>query len=144
MSAAPASPNRSRFWVWPWRPPRVVADAAWKLAGTADRVVAGWRAPHPEVKLVDSTYLGYMKQGPERRAAQLHDAGIDVVNLHRSEWTGGLTALFHRFDLLCFGWDCQLERHLEETLDHGTDGVYNDHVDRMVDAIAAAYPSTQA
>jgi glycerophosphoryl diester phosphodiesterase len=104
------------------------------------RLVASWRRPHPEVKLVDSTYVGYMKQGPERRAAQLQAAGIDVVNLHRSEWSGGLTALFHRFDVLCFGWDCQLERHLEETLDHGTDAVYSDHVDRMVDAIAAAYP----
>ena len=68
------------------------------------------------------------------------EAGIDVVNLHRSEWSGGLTALFHRFDVLCFGWDCQLERHLAETLDHGTDAVYSDHVDRMVDAIAAAHP----
>jgi glycerophosphoryl diester phosphodiesterase len=105
------------------------------------RVVAAWRRPHPDVRLVDSTFLGYMKQGPERRAAQLGDAGIDVVNLHRSEWSGGLTALFHRFGVLCFGWDCQLERHLAETLDHGVDAVYSDHVDRMVDAIAAAYPA---
>ena len=104
------------------------------------RVVATWRRPHPDVKLVDSTYVGYMKQGAERRAAQLQGAGIDAVNLHRSEWSGGLTALFHRFDVLCFGWDCQLERHLEETLDHGIDAVYSDHVDRMVDAIAAGLP----
>src|SRR5690606_5665702 len=103
-------------------------------------LVATWRRPYEDVKLVDSTYLGWMKQGPERRAAQLGAAGIDVVNLHRSEWSGGLTALFHRFGVLCFGWDCQLERHLDETLDHGADAVYSDFVDRMVDAIAAAYP----
>jgi len=103
-------------------------------------VVAAWREPYPDVRLVDSTRLGRMKQGPERRAAQLADAGIDAVNLHRSDWTGGLTTLFHRFDRLTFGWDCQLERHLDETLDHGIDGVYSDHVDRMTDAIAKAYP----
>ena len=103
-------------------------------------LVATWRAPFPDVKLVDSTRLQRMKQGPERRAAQLTDAGIDAVNLHRSDWTGGLTALFHRFDRFAFGWDCQLDRHLDELLDVGIDAVYSDHVDRMVDALAAAFP----
>lgn len=104
------------------------------------RVVAGWRRPFPEVRLVDSTRLARLKQGPERRAAQLADAGIDCVNLHRSDWNAGLVALFHRFDRLAFGWDCQLERHLADLLDLGVDAVYSDHVDRMVDALAAAYP----
>jgi glycerophosphoryl diester phosphodiesterase len=104
------------------------------------QVVAGWRRPFPEVRLVDSTRLARLKQGPERRAAQLADAGIDCVNLHRSDWNAGLVALFHRFDRLAFGWDCQLERHLAELLDLGVDAVYSDHVDRMVDALAAAYP----
>src|SRR3954453_11048093 len=44
--------------------------------------VAGWRGIHDEVRLVDSTRLKTMRQGPERRAAQLADAGIDAVNLH--------------------------------------------------------------
>jgi glycerophosphoryl diester phosphodiesterase len=81
-----------------------------------------------------------MPRGPERRASDLAAAGIDAVNLHRSEWSGGLTALFHRFGVLAFGWDCQHERQLDETLDHGVDAVYSDHVDRMVDALDRAYP----
>jgi glycerophosphoryl diester phosphodiesterase len=101
-------------------------------------LVASWRSPFPEVKLVDSTHLRRMKPGPERRAAQLAAAGIDAVNLHRSEWTAGLTTLFHRFEVLAFGWDAQLPRHLDELLDTGVDAVYSDHVDRMVDALAAA------
>ncbi|MBA2280827.1 MAG: glycerophosphodiester phosphodiesterase [Actinomycetota bacterium] len=100
-----------------------------------------WRRPFADVRLVDSTHLKAMKQGPERRAAQLSAAGIDAVNLHRSEWSGGMTSLFHRFDRLAFGWDCQLERHLAELLDVGIDAVYSDHVDRMVDAIATAFPA---
>jgi glycerophosphoryl diester phosphodiesterase len=101
-------------------------------------LVASWRRPFPDVRLVDSTRLARMKQGPERRAAQLAEAGIDAVNLHRSDWSGGLVALFHRFERHAFGWDAQLERHLDELLVLGIDGVYSDHVDRMVDAISRA------
>ena len=75
---------------------------------------------------------------PERLAAQLSEDGIDAVNLHRSEWTGGLTTLFHRFGRLAFGWDAQHERMLTELLHMGIDGVYSDHVDRMMEAVARA------
>jgi glycerophosphoryl diester phosphodiesterase len=100
--------------------------------------VAEWRARCAEVRLVDSTFLGHMPEGPEPRAAALARAGIDAVNLHHSEWTGGLTALFHRFEVLCFGWDAQFERTLDDLLDTGIDGVFSDHVDRMVDALGRA------
>ena len=66
------------------------------------------------------------------------------MNLHHSEWTGGLTALFHRFEVLCFGWDAQHARILDGLLDAGVDGVYSDHVDRMVDALRARQLSDAA
>jgi glycerophosphoryl diester phosphodiesterase len=119
--------------------------AAARAAGAADRLwlchhdwqlVATWRQANPDVRLVDSTRLRAMRDGPERRASQLAAAGIDAVNLHVSDWTGGLTTLFHRFEVVCLGWDAQLERVLAEVLDAGIDGVYSDHVDRMVDAVA--------
>lgn len=118
--------------------------AAARAAGASERLwlchhdwtlVASWRATCPEVHLVDSTRLKAMRQGPERRAAQLAAAGIDAVNLHASDWSGGLTTLFHRFGVLCLGWDAQLERVLDQLLDAGIDGVYSDHVDRMVDRL---------
>jgi glycerophosphoryl diester phosphodiesterase len=101
------------------------------------RVVATWRERSEAIVLVDSTRLHRMKEGPERRAMSLRDAGIQVVNMHESDWTGGLTTLFHRFGLQCFGWDAQLPRVLDQLLAKGVDAVYSDHVDRMVDAIAA-------
>jgi glycerophosphoryl diester phosphodiesterase len=104
-------------------------------------VVAGWRQANAEVRVVDSTRLDRIKEGPERRAAGLSAAGIDAVNMHHVDWTGGLVALFHRFDVLAFGWDAQLPRVLGELVDMGIDALYSDHVDRMVDAVAAAYPS---
>lgn len=100
--------------------------------------VAEWRQRCAEVRLVDSTFLGHMPDGPERRAAKLAEAGVDAVNLHHTEWTGGLAALFHRFGVLCFGWDAQHERILDGLLDAGLDAVYSDHVDRMVEAINRA------
>jgi glycerophosphoryl diester phosphodiesterase len=90
-----------------------------------------------DVRLVNSTKLGRMKQGPERRAAELSSAGIDAVNLHHTEWTGGLTTLFHRFRRACLAWDLQFEHQLRPIVRMGIDGVFSDHVDTMVDAIAA-------
>ena len=104
------------------------------------RVVASWRELDPDVKLVDSTRLKWMKEGPERRAAQLAEAGIDAVNMHVSDWTGGLTTLFHRFERYAFAWDAQYERQLDELVDMGIDGVFSDHTDRMTGVIAKYFP----
>ena len=94
--------------------------------------VASWRGLHPRIRLVDSTRLERIEEGPERRAARLAAAQIDAINLHQSDWTGGLIALFHRFGLACLGWDAQHERQLDHLFRIGIDGVYSDHVDRMV------------
>ena len=102
------------------------------------QLLTEWRKEFDDVHLVDSTKLRAMRQGPERRAAQLSAAGIDAVNLHETEWTGGLTTLFHRFGVLAFGWDAQHERIIRNLVRMGIDGVYSDHVDRMVDVIGAA------
>lgn len=99
-------------------------------------LVATWRRQAEGAQLVDSTRLAKVKEGPERRAMSLRDAGIDCINMHESDWTGGLTTLFHRFGIECFGWDAQLPRTLRQLLHRGVDGVYSDHVDRMVDALA--------
>jgi glycerophosphoryl diester phosphodiesterase len=104
------------------------------------RLVASWRDLDPDIKLVDSTRLRAMKDGPERRAAQLAEAGIDAVNLHVSDWTGGLTTLFHRFECYALAWDAQFERQLDEVLDMGIDGVFSDHTDRMISSIEKFFP----
>ena len=96
---------------------------------------AEWKQRWADVKTVDSTRRSRIKEGPERRGATLAAAGVDAVNLHWSDWNGGLTTLFHRFDLVVFGWDCQHRRQLDALLRMGIDGLYSDHVDRMVDAI---------
>jgi glycerophosphoryl diester phosphodiesterase len=97
--------------------------------------------PLTTAHLVDSTRLSRIAEGPERRAATLRDHGIDAINMHHTDWTGGLTVLFHRFDRVAFGWDVQLARHLTNAVRMGLDGLFSDHVDRMHDAISAELPA---
>lgn len=108
----------------------------WLCHPNLDTLVA-WRARSPDVRLVNTTRLQHLPRGPERRAAELAAGGIDAINLHHSDWSGGLTTLFHRFERLTFGWDAQHERVLRGLLRMGIDGVYSDWVDRMVDVARA-------
>jgi glycerophosphoryl diester phosphodiesterase len=89
------------------------------------------------VRLVESTRLQRLKEGPERRAATLMNEGIDVLNMHHSDWNGGLVTLLHRFGRLAFGWDMQFPEVLQPALRMGLDGIYSDWVDRMIDAYRA-------
>lgn len=98
-----------------------------------------WHELWPDINMVHSTRLDRLKHGPERHGAELAEAGIACVNMRQPDWTGGLTTLFHRFGIHCFAWDVQLDRNLAEILDMGVDGLYSDHVDRMMSAHAAAY-----
>jgi len=89
------------------------------------------------VKLVDSTRMSRIKEGPERRAATLANEGIDAVNMHHSDWNGGLVTMFHRFERVALGWDMQTDEVLRRCMRMGLDGVFSDYTDRMVDAYTA-------
>ena len=96
--------------------------------------VAEWRSRWSDLRLVHSTRLERLDGGAERHAARLFDAGIDAVNFRAPDWTGGLTTLYHKFDIYCFGWDVHLERVSWELLDMGMDAIFSNHVDRMLAA----------
>lgn len=86
------------------------------------------------IRLLQTTRLERIKGTPERRADYLARHRIDGINLHRTDWNGGLVALFHRFGLHAFGWDMQQEHELRDGLRMGLDAVYSDRVDVMTDA----------
>jgi glycerophosphoryl diester phosphodiesterase len=98
-------------------------------------VLVSWRERWTEVRLVHSTHMGRLPAGPERHAADLARRGIDAVNFHHTDWSGGFVTLYHRFDVLAFGWDAQFDRIMDELLDMGIDAIYSDHVDRLVAAV---------
>ena len=81
-----------------------------------------WRTLHDDIKLVDSTRIRKIKEGAERRVAAMANAGVDVLNLHLDDWSGGLTTLVHRFGRLAFGWDAQYRRQLDALIATGIDG----------------------
>ena len=88
-------------------------------------------------KLVDSTRLARIREGVERRAASLANAGVAALNMHHSDWNGGLVALCHRFEICAIAWDLQFEHVLRPVFRMGIDGVHSDWVDRMMDAYRA-------
>lgn len=110
-------------------------ERVWLCDESFDRLVA-LRAEHPTVRLANTTSVAACKPGPERRAADLAAANIDAVNLHHTDWSGGLVALFHRFERFAFAWDLQFEHQLRPSIRMGIDAVYSDHVDVMLEAIA--------
>jgi glycerophosphoryl diester phosphodiesterase len=100
------------------------------------RFLTDLRERAPDVKLVHSRRRRQLPDPLERHAADLAGAGIDAMNLHYTEWTAGLVALFHRFDVRAFAWDVQEVRHLRSMLGMDVDAVYSDRVDRMVATVA--------
>jgi glycerophosphoryl diester phosphodiesterase len=88
----------------------------------------------PRMRLVNSVRLARIKEGPERRSARLAEHSIDALNMHITDWNGGLVALAHRFNLAAFGWDLQHTPIILDGLRMGLDAVFSDWVDRLVDA----------
>lgn len=102
-------------------------------------VVLQFRRDFGSVRIVDSTRLNRIKEGPEKRAALLSENGVDAWNMHHTDWNGGLVTLAHRFGLCAFAWDLQFPPALTTAFRMGIDAVYSDHVDRMTDAFTAEF-----
>lgn len=116
-AASAASPNaRERLW----------------LCAPSVRFLRELRSTAGPAHLVHSRNRQHLPEPLERHAADLADAGIAAMNLHHREWTAGVVALFHRFDVRAFAWDAQEVRHIRAVLEMGIDGIYCDHVDRLV------------
>lgn len=100
------------------------------------RLLGRLRAVEPRVRLVHSRRKRALEAPLERHASELAGSGIDAMNMHHTDWTAGLVALFHRFGVKAFAWDVQEVRHLRAVLTMGVDAVYSDHVERMVATVA--------
>ena len=105
-------------------------------------VLAARRASLHDFSLVHSTRLSKMTAGPERHAARMRESGLDVVNMPYPDWNGGLVALFGRFGLRSFAWDCQHVQQIGAVMSMKVDAIYSDWPDRVVDVLAARATST--
>ena len=117
-------------------PMLAVAEAAgaterlWVCSPNAE--LLGARRQSTAARLVHSERRDHIRTPLERHAYDLSNLGIDAMNMHHSDWTAGLVALFHRFEVKTFAWDVQEVRHLRAVLKMNVDGLYCDRPDRMV------------
>ena len=100
-------------------------DRVWLVHADLELLIS-WRPLSPTMRLLQTTRLRSIKEGPERRAADLRTAGIDGIRLPQSDWTTGLVTLFHRFDRLAVAADAQFPRTVAEAARAGVDAVYSD------------------
>jgi glycerophosphoryl diester phosphodiesterase len=89
-----------------------------------------------DVRLVHSERRRAISVPLERHAHELANIGVDAMNMHHTDWSGGLVSLFHRYDIRTFAWDVQEVRHLRAMLRIGVDGLYCDRPDRMVAVVS--------
>ncbi len=101
------------------------------------RLLAGWKSRVGGAHLVESTRVSWMSEGLGPRAHTLKQAGIDALNLHRGEWDPGRVADVHGAGLYALGWDAQSADDISRLLDLGLDGIYSDHVGRMMAGVKA-------
>lgn len=106
------------------------------LCSPSRRALAALRDLGTDAHMVHSTTRTRFADSLERHAADLAAQRIDAINFHHSEWTKGLVALFHRFDVRAFAWDTQEVRHIRAMLGYGVDALYCDHVHRLVATVA--------
>jgi glycerophosphoryl diester phosphodiesterase len=104
------------------------------------RLLASWRRDAPEARLVESTSLKKITGNFDAHLSCLVGAGIDALNLHRSQWTAPLVRLVHTAGLAALAWDAQTPAALAEMVGMGVDGVYCDDVATMVSALGSERP----
>lgn len=93
-----------------------------------------WKSRSPRFRYVHSVRLKNINGSIEAHIAKLQASGIEVLNMHHTDWSTGLVVLCHRFEIKAFAWDAQFPEVLRSVLRMGVDAVYSDWVDRMVDA----------
>jgi glycerophosphoryl diester phosphodiesterase len=102
-----------------------------------------WRDLDDRVRLVNSTSVRDVLAagGIAAYVRLLRSAGVDALNLPASEWTPArapVAGVLHDHGLLVFGWDVQRRSALSRLTRYGLDGLYSDHLGRLVDVTSAA------
>ncbi len=109
----------------------------WIRCGDLD-VLAGAAADLGPTRptLIHEAPLAAMAKGPERHASHLRAVGVDGQAMDFGQWTGGLTALFHRFDRLCVGRGAVHVRMIREFVEMGVDSASSSNPERLDEARA--------
>ncbi len=105
------------------------------LCSPSRRLLKSWRQQSKDVKLVDSVPMPLFARDRTARIEALAPLSIDALNIRHPAWSPELIDAVHAQGKLAFAWDVQDQALLDRLLAAGIDGVYSDHVDRLVAAI---------
>jgi glycerophosphoryl diester phosphodiesterase len=110
------------------------SDRVWLVAPAAsqlERLHGGHRAV---------TVRGNVLRSHRRHEvlAEARDAGVEAINARWMWWSRAIADEVHAMEMLAFGYDAQRRSSLDRSVSIGLDGIFSDHVDRMVAAISAA------
>jgi glycerophosphoryl diester phosphodiesterase len=116
VAAARDAGAEERLWLCHW---------SWRTA-------AGWRALSRAARLVDSTRARHMRTPPALRAVRMAQVGLDAINLPAEDWRPDWLEVFRREGRLALAWDAHDEATIARLAELGVDGIFGDHVDRLV------------
>jgi glycerophosphoryl diester phosphodiesterase len=126
----------------------LVASSVVAVAQRHDAVERMWVvAPQPDhLESLDGAHRAVTLRGEvirsrrRRRAALAHAkaTGVEAINARWMWWSRGVVDEVHGLGMLAFGYDAQRPVSLNRSTSIGLDGVFSDHIDRMVAAIARA------
>ncbi len=135
----------------------LLADA--RQAGAAARLwlcspdlgaLRAWRTLDADAHLVHSTTLRHLTglrhpygDGSTKalmaslgaHADRLAEVGVAALNLHHQAWSAPTVAAVQDRSILAFAWDAQSVEVLNRLVAMGLDGIYSDHVSRMLNAL---------
>jgi glycerophosphoryl diester phosphodiesterase len=106
-------------------------DRLW-LVGSTPALLQHWRDHGSRARLAMSVTARERGRATVQRA---YDAGAEALNMRWPWWTKRHVAHVHAAGLLAFGYDAQREWTLRRCAAIGLDGVFSDHVTRMLEAI---------
>ena len=95
-----------------------------------------WRERWAEPVLVHRGRIEALDGGPERHASRLSERGVNGFSMPAADWTGGLTTLFHRFELDAIATDARVERVFVDLVRMGIDAIHSGNVEVLVDVVA--------
>jgi glycerophosphoryl diester phosphodiesterase len=99
-----------------------------------------WREEDGQVNLVNTAAVNEVDDGArlEGRLRELAELQVAAINLRAPAWAAWMVDRVHEHGLLAFGWDAQPRATIRRLLRYGVDGVYSDHLARLVQLTRAA------
>lgn len=127
----------------------VTEAAVVRVAEAHDATSRLWLFGHHGARLdglgdahIGMTMYGRALRGPGAvaRLAAARSDGVEAINSRWMWWSPALVEQVHSLGMLAFGYDAQQPSSIRRCIDVGLDGMFSDHVDRMIAALSSTPP----